>query len=406
MPLVVQKYGGTSVGTADRIKAVAERIKRTREAGNEVVVIVSAMGDTTDRLIDLALSVASDPDRREYDLLLSTGETQSTALVAMALKALGCAAISLAGPQMGVRTDHAHSRARIMDVQPDRIRAELARGHCVIVPGFQGVTDEGDITTLGRGASDLTAIAVAAALNAPVCQIYTDVDGVYTADPRVVPEARKLKRIAYDEMLEMAHMGARVMNPRGVELAELYSLPVEVRSSFSEQTGTLIDRGDGMEDRKHVRSVAHDMNVAKITLAGIPDRPGLAHAVFAPLADAGISVDVIVQAASIDGLAAISFTVARGDLDRARAVVERVAGQIGAQVVHGAANLAKVSIIGTGLQSAPGYAATMFGTLAERGVNIDMITTSDIRITCVVDEAAAEGAVRALHAVFELDQED
>ncbi len=406
MPLVVQKYGGTSVGTPERIKAVAERIKRTRESGTDVVAVVSAMGDMTDQLIELALSVAPDPDRREYDLLLSTGETQSSALVAMALKASGCPAISLAGALMGVKTDRAHSRARITDIQPDRIRSELARGNCVIVPGFQGVTEEGDVTTLGRGASDLTAIAVAAALEAPLCEIYTDVDGVYTADPRVVPQARKLSRISYEEMLELAHMGARVMNPRGVELAELYSLPVEVRSSFNDRPGTLIDRGDSMEDRKHVRGVAHDTNVAKITIAGIPDRPGLAYAVFAPLADAGISVDVIVQAASIGGLAEISFTVSRPDLDRARAVVERVAGEVGAQVVHGTANLAKVSIVGTGLQSAPGYAAKMFGTLAERGVNIELITTSDIRITCVVDESAAEGAVRALHSAFELDKED
>ncbi|MBI4213172.1 MAG: aspartate kinase [Chloroflexi bacterium] len=404
MPLVVQKYGGTSVGSPERIRAVADRIKRTRESGNDVVAVVSAMGDMTDRLIELALSVAPDPDRREYDLLLSTGETQSSALLTMALKACGCPAISLSGALMGVRTDRAHSRARIMNIEPARIRTELARGHCVIVPGFQGVTEEGDVTTLGRGASDLTAIAVAVALEAPKCEIYTDVDGVYTADPRVVPRARKLHRISYEEMLELAHMGARVMNPRGVELAELYSLPVEVRSSFNDRSGTLIDRGDEMEERKHVRGVAFDTNVAKITLAGIPDRPGLAHAIFAPLADAGISVDVIVQAASIGGLAEISFTVSRADLERARAVVEPVASETGAQVVHSTANLAKVSIVGTGLQSAPGYAAKMFGTLAGQGVNIDMITTSDIRITCVIDEAAGEDAVRALHSAFELDQ--
>lgn len=406
MPLVVQKYGGTSVGSPERIRAVADRIKRTRESGNDVVAVVSAMGDMTDRLIELALSVAPDPDRREYDLLLSTGETQSSALLTMALKACGCPAISLSGALMGVRTDRAHSRARIMNIEPARIRTELARGHCVIVPGFQGVTEEGDVTTLGRGASDLTAIAVAVALEAPKCEIYTDVDGVYTADPRVVPRARKLHRISYEEMLELAHMGARVMNPRGVELAELYSLPVEVRSSFNDRSGTLIDRGDEMEERKHVRGVAFDTNVAKITLAGIPDRPGLAHAIFAPLADAGISVDVIVQAASIGGLAEISFTVSRADLERARAVVEPVASETGAQVVHSTANLAKVSIVGTGLQSAPGYAAKMFGTLAGQGVNIDMITTSDIRITCVIDEAAGEDAVRALHSAFELDQEE
>lgn len=406
MPLVVQKYGGTSVATAARIRAVAERIRRTREAGNEVVAVVSAMGDTTDRLRDLALSVAPDPDRREYDVLLSTGETQAVALVAMALHALGCPAVSLAGAQLGVKTDRAYSRARIMDVQPGRIRAELGRGRCVVLPGFQGVTEEGDITTLGRGASDLTAIAVAAAIEAPKCEIYTDVDGIYTADPRIVPEARLLPSISYEEMLEFAQMGARVMMPRGVELAELYSLPVEVRSSFHEGPGTLIDRGDAMETRKHVRGIAHDTNVAKITLAGVPDRPGLAHALFAPLAEAGISVDVIVQAASIDGLAEISFTVGRADLAEAQKIVQRIANEVGATLVHGVGNLAKVSIVGTGLQSAPGYAARMFGTLAEHGINIDMITTSDIRITCVVDESAVAQAVRALHTAFELDRED
>lgn len=405
MPLLVQKYGGTSVGTAGRIRAVAERIRRAREAGNEVVAVVSAMGDTTDRLIELAHSVAPSPDRRELDVLVSTGETQSTALVTMALHALGCPAISLVGNQLGIKTDRAYSRARIMEVKPERIRAELARGYCVILPGFQGMTEEGDITTLGRGASDLTAIAIAAALDAPKCEIYTDVDGVYTTDPRVVPEARLVPRISYDEMLELAQMGARVMNPRGVELAELYSLTVEVRSSFHDRPGTLIERGDAMEARKHVRGIAHDTNVAKITLAGIPDRPGLAHAVFAPLAEAGVSVDVIVQAASIDGLAEISFTVGRNDLEQAEGIVREIAHQVGATVVHGVGRLAKVSIVGTGLQSAPGYAARMFGTLAEHGINIDMITTSDIRITCVIDESSAVDAVRALHTAFELDRD-
>ncbi len=404
MALVVQKFGGTSVGSTERIRAVAERIQRTRDAGNDVVVVVSAMGDMTDRLIELARSVSPNPDRREYDVLVSTGETQATALLTMALLALGCPAISLAGSQLGIKTDRSHSRARIMEVNPDRIRSELAKGCCVILPGFQGMTDEGDITTLGRGASDLTAIAVAAALNAPKCEIYTDVDGVYTADPRVAPEARLVPTISYEEMLELAQMGAQVMNPRGVELAELYSLTVEVRSSFHDRPGTLIQRGDGMEARKHVRGIAHDTNVAKITLAGVPDRPGLAHAVFAPLADAGVSVDVIVQAASIEGLAEISFTVSGADLEQAERIVQEIAQTVGATVVHGVGNLAKVSIVGTGLQSAPGYAARMFGTLAENGINIDMITTSDIRITCVVEEARALDAVRALHAAFELDQ--
>ncbi|MSQ24142.1 MAG: aspartate kinase [Chloroflexi bacterium] len=406
MPLVVQKYGGTSVGTAERIRAVAERVRRTRESGYEVVVVVSAMGDTTDRLVELARSVAPEPDRRDYDLLLSTGETQSTALLSMALKAIGCPSISLAGAQLGIKTDRVYSRARIMDIQPDRLKAELANGRCVIVPGFQGVTDEGDITTIGRGGSDTTAVALACALEAPKCEIYTDVDGVFTADPRIVPTARRLSSISYEEMLELAQMGARVMHPRAVELAELYSLLVEVRSSFNDHPGTLIDRGDAMESRKHVRGIAHDTNVAKVTLAGVPDCPGLAHALFAPLAEAGISVDVIVQAASIGGLAEISFTVSRADLNQAMQVVEKIAAETGASVAHGTASLAKISIVGTGLQSAPGYAARMFGTLAEHGINIDMITTSDIRITCVIEESAVEEAVQALHTTFELDKED
>jgi len=402
--LVVQKYGGSSLASAERIRAVADRIRRARAAGNDVVVVVSAMGDTTDALIRLAHSVSSDPDKREMDLLLSTGETVSATLVAMALEAMNCPVVSLTGPQLGIRTDRFYSQARIIDVKTDRVRAELDRGRCVIVTGFQGVTEEGDITTLGRGGSDTSAVALGCALGAPRCEIYTDVDGVYTADPRVVPEARLLPTISYEEMLEMAQMGARVMHPRAVELGELYALPIEVRSSFHERPGTLIHGGDSVEDRKHVRGIAHDTDVAKITVAGVPDRPGIAHAIFAPLAEAGISVDVIVQTASLAGNAEISFTVGRADLLRALDVSEKVSRELGAQV-ESAANLAKVSIVGTGLQSAPGYAAKMFGTLAEHGINIDTITTSDIRITCMIKEDAVPEAVRALHAAFELDHE-
>ena len=404
MHLVVQKYGGSSLASAERIRAVADRIRRARAAGNDVVVVVSAMGDTTDALIRLAHSVSSDPDKREMDLLLSTGETVSATLVAMALEAMNCPVVSLTGPQLGIRTDRFYSQARIIDVKTDRVRAELDRGRCVIVTGFQGVTEEGDITTLGRGGSDTSAVALGCALGAPRCEIYTDVDGVYTADPRVVPEARLLPTISYEEMLEMAQMGARVMHPRAVELGELYALPIEVRSSFHERPGTLIHGGDSVEDRKHVRGIAHDTDVAKITVAGVPDRPGIAHAIFAPLAEAGISVDVIVQTASLAGNAEISFTVGRADLLRALDVSEKVSRELGAQV-ESAANLAKVSIVGTGLQSAPGYAAKMFGTLAEHGINIDTITTSDIRITCMIKEDAVPEAVRALHAAFELDHE-
>jgi aspartate kinase len=306
---------------------------------------------------------------------------------------------------LGIRTDRLHSKARITEVRPDRVRSELASGRCVIVTGFQGVTEEGDITTLGRGGSDTTAVAVACALQAPRCEIYTDVDGIYTADPRIVPDARKLDRISYEEMLEMAQMGARVMHPRAVELAELYDLPIEVRSSFNDEPGTLIDRGEGMEFRNRVRGVTHDFNVGKVTVAGVPDRPGLAAALFQPLAAAGINVDVIIQA-SVEGLAEISFTVARADQSEAVRVAQEAAREMGATKVDNITNLAKVSIVGTGLQSDPGYAARMFTTMAEHGINIDTITTSDIKITCIIEEARVEEAVRALHATFELDQDE
>ncbi|HEY3117615.1 MAG TPA: aspartate kinase [Chloroflexota bacterium] len=403
--LIVQKYGGTSVANADRIRAVAERVQHSHDAGNQVVVVVSAMGDTTDRLIDLARSVSDEPSKRELDVLLSTGETVSATLLAMALEASGCPVVSLAGAQLGIRTDRLHSKARITEVRPDRVRSELASGRCVIVTGFQGVTEEGDITTLGRGGSDTTAVAVACALQAPRCEIYTDVDGIYTADPRIVPDARKLDRISYEEMLEMAQMGARVMHPRAVELAELYDLPIEVRSSFNDEPGTLIDRGEGMEFRNRVRGVTHDFNVGKVTVAGVPDRPGLAAALFQPLAAAGINVDVIIQA-SVEGLAEISFTVARADQSEAVRVAQEAAREMGATKVDNITNLAKVSIVGTGLQSDPGYAARMFTTMAEHGINIDTITTSDIKITCIIEEARVEEAVRALHATFELDQDE
>lgn len=401
MPLVVQKYGGSSLTDAERIRHVAGRVRRTRELGNDVVVVVSAMGDTTDDLLRLARSVNENPSRRELDLLLSTGETVSATLVAMALEAVGCPVVSLTGPQLGIRTDRAFSRARITGVETDRVSSELGQGRCVIVTGFQGVTEEGDVTTLGRGGSDTSAVALACALEAR-CQIYTDVDGVYTADPRLVPEARLLTHISYEEMLELAQMGARVIHPRAVELGALYSLPIEVRSSFHEGSGTLIYLGGGME-RQVVRGIAHDMDVAKITVAAVPDRPGIAQAIFAPLAEAGISVDVIVQAASIEGLAEISFTVGRADFGRALEISQRVGENLGARV-YSAERLAKVSIVGTGLRVAPGYAARMFGALAERSINLDMITTSDIRITCVIEEDAVTDAVRALHAAFELDR--
>ncbi len=408
--LVVQKYGGTSLGDAERVRRAARRVAETVEGGTRVVVVVSAMGQTTDALIALAHQVADEPDERELDHLVSTGEQVSASLLAMALLDLGRPAVSLTAGQAGIRTDRLFTRARITDIRADRIRRELERGVVAIVTGFQGVTEDEDVTTLGRGGSDTTAVALAAALGAERCEIYTDVEGIYTADPRLVPTACKLDRISYAEMLELAQLGARVMHPRAVELGEVYGVPILVRSSFSEASGTLIDRGaadertDSVEVRKHVRGVVHDIDVAKIRIMGVPDRPGLAYAIFSPLAEAGISVDTIVQNASLDGKTDLSFTVARADRPRAVNLVEQLVPDIGAAGLDYADSLAKVSVVGTGMQSAPGYAARMFGALAAADINIDMITTSDIRITCLIDAARVEPALRSLHAAFELDQ--
>ena len=408
--LLVQKYGGSSLSTADRIRAAARRVARTASSGRPVIVVVSAMGDTTDDLIQLAYQVTPRPDNRELDLLLSTGETVSATLMAMALHDLHQPAVSLTGAQAGIRSTRVYSSARITDIHPDRISTELRHGKVVIVTGFQGVTEEQDITTLGRGGSDTTAVALACALGAERCEIYTDVEGIFTADPRVVPTARKVTEIGYEEMLELAQLGARVMHPRAVELGELYDMPILVASSFAEAPGTLIHRyGDvdmPMEIRKNVRGIAHDTDVARITLMGVPDRPGVAAAIFEPLAQANISVDTIAQSSGADGTTDLSFTVSRGSLERAMQITDTVAPRIGAAAVDTADDLAKVSIVGTGMQSAPGYAARMFGTLARAGVNINIISTSDIRITCVIPRARAEDAVRILHDAFELDRED
>lgn len=409
--LIVQKFGGSSLATAERIRNAARRVARTASRGQPVIVVVSAMGDTTDELIELAYQVASRPDEREMDMLLSTGETVSATLMAMALHDLQQPAVSLMGGQAGIRSTRVFSKARITDIHPERITAELHQGKVVIVTGFQGVTDEQDITTLGRGGSDTTAVALACALGAERCDIYTDVDGIYTADPRIVPKARKLDEIGYEEMLELAQLGARVMHPRAVELGEVYDVPIRVASSFSDTPGTLIHRlapqGDGhmpMEVRKNVRGVAHDVDVARITLMRVPDRPGIAAAIFQPLSDANVSVDTIAQSSGADGTTDISFTVSRDSLTRALDLAQDIAGRIGAERIDQADDLAKVSIVGTGMQSAPGYAARMFSTLAEAGVNIAIISTSDIRITCVIPRDRAEDAVRLLHAAFELDQ--
>jgi aspartate kinase len=404
MALIVQKYGGSSVADAAKIKNVARRIIKTKEAGHQVVVVVSAMGDTTDDLIKLAYQINGQPDKRELDALVSTGELVSASLLTMAIHGMGYPAISLSGAQAGIRTDDAYRQARIKQVESKRVVSELEKGNIVIVAGFQGINDDMDVTTLGRGASDLSAVALAAALKAERCERYTDVDGIYTTDPRLLPEARKLRDISYDEMLEMVTYGFKAVQPRAVELAELYSVPLLVASSFNENPGTLIHKEVSMEVRNKVRGIAYDLDMAKITVVGVPDHPGIAASIFIPLAKAGISVDTIVQNASVKKITDLTFTVAKSQLAGAMAVVEPIAKSIGAKQCVSDAELGKVSIIGTGMQNAPGYAARMFQTLSDEKINIQLITTSEIRITCIVDEAKVKDAVRALHRAFELDE--
>ena len=406
MDLIVQKYGGTSVATPDLIKKVARRIADTRDKGNQVVVVVSAMGKATDELLQLAYQVAERPKERELDALLATGEIVSSTLLAMVLKDIGYEAVSLNGIQAGIITDSAYNRARIQSIDCERLERELEKGNIVVVAGFQGVTEGMDTTTLGRGGSDTTAVALAASLGASVCQRYTDVAGIFTADPRIVPEARRLPEISYEEMLEMATYGSRMLHPRAVELGEIFKVPILVASSFSQSPGTLIHGGVLMELRSKVRGIAHDFDVAKITVVGVPDRPGIAAAIFEPLAAAGISVDTIVQNASIDNITDLTFTVARSSLARAMDVARPVCQGIGARDCVSDASLGKISVIGTGMQNAPGYAARMFSTLNEQKINIQMITTSEIRITCIVAESEVKKAVSALHRAFELDREE
>jgi len=405
MHLIVQKYGGSSVAGAAKIKNVARRIVGAHDAGHQVVVVVSAMGDTTDDLIKLAYRINEFPDKRELDVLLSTGEVVASTLLAMALHNQGHQAISLSGFQAGIRTDNSYSRARITSIDPARIVKELEKGNIVIVAGFQGITEDLDITTLGRGGSDTTAVALAAALKAERCERYTDVDGIYTTDPRLLPEARKLKDISYEEMLEMVTYGFKAIHPRAVELGELYNVPILVASSFNNHPGTLIHKEVSMEIRNKVRGIAHDLDVAKITVVGVPDHPGIAAGIFVPLAEAGISIDTIVQNASIKNITDLTFTVARGQLNGAMAVVGPIARDIGARECVSDDKLGKVSIIGTGMQNAPGYAARMFDTLSKENINIQCITTSEIRITCIIEEARVKDAIRALHRAFELDKE-
>jgi aspartate kinase len=403
--LIVQKYGGTSVGSAARIRRVSRRIATTVRNGEQVVAVVSAMGHTTDRLIALAESVNPDPPARELDMLVANGETITAPLVAMCLQGMGVPAVSLSGAQAGVQTSEHHSRARIRDIKPDRILEALRRKQVPVVAGFQGVTEELEITTLGRGGSDTTAVALAAALRANSCEIYTDVDGIFTADPRVVKNARKLPYIQYDEMLELAAMGARVMHPRAVEIGELYSVPIHVRSSFKDGVGTMIVAEVPMEERRRVRGVAQEKNVAKITVIGVRDRPGVAATIFEPLADAGVSVDVIVQNIGRSGHTDLTFSVAESDLKTAEKIVRAAAKEVGATRVQSAGGIAKLSVVGTGMLGTPGIAARMFRALADAGINIEMISTSEIRITCLVSRDQVDRGVRILHQAFELDQE-
>ena len=403
MAIIVQKYGGSSVADAEKIINVANRAIGIQDRGDQIVVVVSAMGKTTDNLIKLAHQVTENPDDRELDALLSTGELVTSTLLAIALNHMGKQAISLSGAQAGILTDSVYSRARIENVDPKRIRAELQKRKIVIVAGFQGITSEMDITTLGRGGSDTTAVALAVSLGAERCEIYTDVEGVYTADPRLVPDARKLTEIDYEEMLEMASYGAKVMHSRAVELGELYQMPILVASSFNNNPGTLIHGGISMEAKNKVRGIAHDVSIAKITVIGVPDRPGIASAIFDPLAKAGISVDTIVQNASINDVTDLTFTVTKSDLSKAMKIIQPVAQSIGARECVSDSRLAKISVVGSGIRTSPGYAASMFNALYEAGINIELISTSEIRITCIIDESKASDAVNALHQAFSLE---
>ncbi len=403
MALIVQKYGGTSVSSPERIQAVAERVIRTRKAGDQVVVVLSAMSGETDRLIALAHRVSPNPDERELDLLLSTGERVTIALLAMALRERGYAARSFTGRQVGIVTDDVHTRARIERVAADRVRDALAEDVIPVVAGFQGINEKSDVTTLGRGGSDTTAVALAAALKADRCDIYTDVDGVYTTDPNIVPTASKLDKISYEEMLEMASLGAKVLQTRSVEFAMKYLVPVRVLSSFTDApTGTLVTKEDRDMEQVVVSGVTYDRNQAKITLLGVPDRPGIAARLFGGIAKENIIVDMIIQNISQEGLTDISFTVPRADAKKAVSLVSTLVREIGANDVQLTEDIAKVSIVGVGMRSHSGVAATMFETLAREGINIMMISTSEIKISCVVDAKYTELAVRALHDAFEL----
>ncbi len=404
MALIVQKYGGTSVGSPERIEAVAERVKRWYDEGHDLVVVLSAMSGETNRLIGLAKAITPEPDPRELDVMVSTGEQVTIALLAMALMKRGVPARSYTGAQVAITTDSSHTKARIEAIDDARMRADLNQRKVVIVAGFQGVDHEGNITTLGRGGSDTTGVALAAALKADECQIYTDVDGVYTTDPRVVPQARRLETITFEEMLEMASLGSKVLQIRSVEFAGKYNVPLRVLSSFGEGNGTLIsvDAEDNME-KPVISGIAFNRDEAKLTVRGVPDTPGVASRILSPIGDANIEVDMIVQNVSADGSTDFTFTVARGDIKKAQAVLEQVAKDVGARELVSDDKICKVSLVGVGMRSHAGVASKMFATLAKENINIQMISTSEIKISVVVEEKYLELAVRALHTAFELD---
>lgn len=404
--IIIQKYGGTSVGNIERIKAVAERVARTKSEGHDVVVIVSAMSGETDKLIGLANQVSPNPEGREMDLLLSSGERVSSALMAMAISNLGYRARSFTGRQVGIITDDAHTKAKIEKITADEVRKALADGFVPVIAGFQGITETSEVTTLGRGGSDLTAVAVAAALRADMCEIYTDVDGVYTTDPNIVPDARKLDKVSYDEMLELASLGAKILQARSVEFAKKYEVPIVVRSSFNDNPGTLVVKEDTDMENVVVSGVAYDKNQSKITVAGVPDRPGVAAKLFEAIASANIVVDMIVQNVSSDARETdISFTVPKGDIRKALKITEEIVSELGARDVKVRDDISKVSVVGVGMRTHSGVAAKMFGALAQHRINIMMISTSEIKVSCVIDSKYTELAVRVLHDAFQLAKE-
>jgi len=406
MALIVQKYGGTSVGNPEKIKAVATRVLRYCRQGHEMVIVLSAMSGETDRLISLANSMQDQPDTREMDVLLSTGEQVTVSLFAMAVKAAGFDAISVLGDQVKILTSSMHTKARIQSVGTEKIKSHLAQGKVVVVAGFQGVDENGDITTLGRGGSDTTAVALAAALKADQCEIFTDVEGVYTTDPNICSQARKIERISYDEMLELASLGAKVLDIRSVGLAKRYKVPLHVRSTFVETEGTWVVEEDQTMESMLVSGVTYNKNEARLTISRVPDKPGIASKIFMPLSDAGIVIDMIIQNTRAGDMTDMTFTVPRTDYKKALEILKKVAADIGAEDVSSADNIAKVSIVGVGMRNHSGIASTMFQVLAHEGINIMMISTSEIKVSCVIEEKYTELAVRALHEAFALDKKD